>query len=280
MISIGKVNKLTVCRETSSGHYLRDFASDEEVFLPPALSHVDIKMDEEIEVFFYVDAKDMLICTTKIPVAQVGDFALLRAINVQEFGAFFEWGIDKDLLVPGNEQKFKVREGEYHTVKICLEEGTDRLYGTTKLGKYIEASKFDFNVGDMVEAVPTQETDLGYKVIINQKFIGMIYHNEIFQDIEIEKSYKAIVKKIREDGLVDCSLQKHGIDKLLDAKRKVLKHLEQKGGRSDLSDKSTPLQIKDAVNMSKQTFKSAIGMLYKERRIAIKKTGIELVTKK
>ncbi len=287
MIEIGKINKMIVARETKHGYYLvstevdpDDYDEEEEVFLPPSLSHIKVKRGQEITVFVYVDTQNKLIATTEMPFAQVGEYADMRVVAVEEFGAFFDWGIDKDLLVPGNEQKIKVRKHERYLVRVCLEEGTDRVYGTTKLGKYIESSVFDFNDGDKVTIVPVQITDLGYKVVINKRFVGMIYNNEIFQEIFLNREYPGIVKKIRTDGLVDVALQAQGIKNLEDSKDKVLEYLKASGGQCDLHDKSSPEDIKRALSMSKNTFKSAIGMLFKEKKIEILKgpeRGIKLL---
>lgn len=287
MIEIGKVNKMIVARETKHGYYListtvdlDDYEEAEEVFLPPSLTHLKVKRGQEITVFVYVDTQNKLIATTEMPFAQVGEYADMRVVAVEEFGAFFDWGIDKDLLVPGNEQKIKVRKHERYLVRVCLEEGTDRVYGTTKLGKYIESSVFDFMEGDKVAIVPVQITDLGYKIVINKKFVGMIYNNEIFREILLNREYEGLVKKIRTDGLVDVVLQAHGIKNLEDSKEKVLKYLKASGGQCDLHDKSSPDEIKKALSMSKNTFKSAIGMLFKEGKIEILKgtnKGIKLI---
>ncbi|TNF27654.1 MAG: GntR family transcriptional regulator [Deltaproteobacteria bacterium] len=287
VIEIGKINRMIVARETKHGFYLvstdvdiDDYDEEEEVFLPPSLTHLKVRRGQEITVFVYVDTKDKLIATTETPFAQVGEYADMRVVAVEEFGAFFDWGIDKDLLVPGNEQKVKVKKHERYLVRVCLEEGTDRVYGTTKLGKYIESSVFDFEEKDKVTVVPVKITDLGYKVVINKRFVGMIYNNEIFQEILLNRPYEGIVKKIRTDGLVDVALQAHGVQNLEDSKEKVLQYLKDSGGQCDLHDKSSPEEIKRALSMSKNTFKSAIGMLFKDKKIEILKgpnKGIKLI---
>jgi predicted RNA-binding protein (virulence factor B family) len=276
MFEIGKVNKLIVSRENKSGFYLKHPDSIDEIFMPPAMAPMNLRIADEIDAFVYLDTKGSLIATDQRPFAQVGEYALMRVIDNQEFGAFFDWGIEKDLLVPGNEQKTKVRNFEDHIVRVCLEEDTDRVYGTTKLGKYIESSDFDFGEGDDINIVPVQKTDLGYRVIINKKFIGMIYQNEIFTKITLKSNYKGVVKKLRPDGLVDAALQTQGIGNVISAKDLILEQLKNSGGHSPLYDKSSPEDIKQAFSMSKQTFKNAIGMLYKERKIIISKDGIKL----
>lgn len=276
MISIGKINRLIVHRETDSGYYLKKKSCEDEVFMPPVLVSNEIKIDQILDVFVYLDSKGRMLATCKIPVAEVDEYALLQVIEVQEFGAFFKWGIEKDLLVPGNEQKIKVRKGEWHLVRICLEEETNRVYGTTKLGKYIQNSQFDIQEGDEVDVTPVEKTDLGYRSIINKKFIGLIYHGEIFTELKKNEGLKGIIKKIREDGLVDIALQSQGFKNLLSAKEKILEMLKNNQGESSLNDKSDPLLIQRELGMSKQTFKRAIGMLYKEKKIKIDKDKISL----
>lgn len=279
MLEIGKINSLIVSRETSSGFYLKKDDEFGDVFLPPSLSKKDLQIGDEAKAFIYVDTKDQLVATLSTPVAEVGEFAFIKAIDVQEFGSFFEWGIEKDLLVPGNEQKIKVRPNEYHLVRICLEEGTDRIYGTTKVGKYIEDADFDIEMNQKVDLLPFEETELGYRVIINKKYIGMIYHSEIFKDVRLNYPTEGFVKKVRDDGLIDAALQIQGIKNLDHSKIKILEFLHKKNGRSHLNDKSSPEEINDLLGMSKKTFKNAIGMLYKDKKIIITKEGISLVKK-
>lgn len=286
MLEIGKMNRMVVSRETKSGYYListevdpEDYYDEDEVFMPPSMGPYKVKKGQEINAFIYKDTKGHLIATSETPFAVVGEYANMRAISVEDFGAFFDWGIDKDLLVPGNEQKVRVRKHDRYIVRVCLEEETGRVYGTTKLGKYIESSDFDFSENDKVMITPALETNLGYKVIINKRFVGMIYFNEIFQDVRINAEYEGIVKKIRDDGLVDVALQAQGVQNLKDAKDVVFEYLQKSGGFSDLNDKSSPEQIQKALSMSKNTFKSAIGMLFKDKKIEIlrgPKKGIKL----
>lgn len=280
MIQIGQINHLYVKRETDSGFYLREPNGHEEVFLPPSMANTEINVDQMIDVFVYVDNKDQLIATTSTPHAVVGEYALMEAIDVQEFGAFFDWGIEKDLLVPGNEQKHDVKEGLDYLIRVCLEKGTDRVFGTTKLGQYIESSVFDILEGDKVKMMIAEETELGYRVVINKKYIGMIYFSEIFNPVKIGHEVDGHVKKIRDDGLVDAALQIQGIKNLDQSKPKILKYLYAHQGKCHLHDKSDPNEIREVFGMSKKTFKNAIGMLYKDKRIVIKNDGIELAKKK
>lgn len=279
MLEIGKVNTLEVSKETSSGFYLKVPEEFGEVFLPPSMAPEFTKVGDTLKVFIYVDTKDSLIATSRLPYAEVGEYALLDSVDVQDFGAFFDFGIEKDLLVPGNEQKHDVELHREYLVRICLDD-MDRIYGTTKLGNYILDSDFDIKEGDKVSMVPAERTDLGYRVIINKKFIGMIYNSEIFKAVKIGEAVTGYVKKIREDGLVDAALQIQGIKNLDNSCIKIMEMLHKNGGKSKLHDKSDPDDIRFELGMSKKTFKNSIGMLYKKKKILISKTGIELVKKK
>lgn len=277
MIQIGRVNKLVVCAENSSGYFLKSSDSDEEIFMPPSLGPKFIQMDQELEVFVYTDSTDALIATTEIPHTLLDEYGFMDVVDTPEFGAFFDWGIKKDLLVPDTEQKERINQGQGHIVRVCIDERTNRIYGTTKLGKYIETSVFDIKEGDKVKLIPAIDEELGFRCIINKKYIGMIYHNEIFTEIETGVEIDGVIKKIRDDGLVDAALQVQGIKNLVDSKDVILNYLELNGGSSPLYDKSSPDDIKEALQMSKQTFKKTIGMLYRDRKITISKDGIKLV---
>ncbi len=276
MLHVGKNNILKVRKKLHNGYTLIDEENTQEVFLPENFAPLKVDVGSKVKAFVYPDTQGELVATTELPVAVVGEYALLDAIEIQEFGAFFDWGTSKDLLVPGNEQKIKVRKFESHIVRVCKEDGTGRIFGTTKLGKYIESSDFDINIGDEVDVFIAQESELGFRVIINKKFIGMIYKNEIFQRVSCGKYFKAFVKKLREDGLVDVALQEQGVKNLVDSKDIIIDFLERNGGSSFLNDKSSPEDIKNFLNMSKKTFKRTIGMLYKDKKITISDSGIKL----
>lgn len=279
MISIGKMGNFIVESEASDGFYLKDTQSEDAVLLPSNFVTDELKLEvgKEIKAFVYLDSQGEMICTPHTPHATVGEYALMSVIDNQEFGAFFDWGIAKDLLVPGNEQKVKVNLHEDHIVRVCIEEGTNRVFGTTKLGVHIETTKFDINDGDHINIVPAEKLELGFRCIIDRIYIGMIYHNEIFEHIEIGQVYSGVVKKVRMDGLVDAALQVQGIKNLDQATFKILRLLESNDGKSHLHDKSSPDEIKRILGMSKKTFKNSIGMLYKKKKIIISKDGIQLV---
>lgn len=276
MVHIGTVNLLKVLKKLHNGYRLIDQDGSQEVFLPEDFAPLKINTGDSIKFFVYLDTQGELVATTEIPFACVGEYALLKVVEVQEFGAFFDLGITKDLLVPGNEQKIKVRPYESHIVRVCKEDGTGRIFGTTKLGKYIESSDFDITTGDQVNIQVAAQTELGHRVIINKKFIGMIYKNETFQRVVIGENYQGYVKKIREDGLVDVALQEQGIKNVVDSKDVIVDFLKRNGGTSFLNDKSSPEDIKNFLGMSKKTFKKSIGMLYKDKIIEISDNGIKL----
>lgn len=276
MLNIGSLNNLIVDNEAPAGYYLRDVSSDDEAFMPFNMAPSNTQLGQSIECFVYLNSEGIATATTNIPKAKVGEYALMRAISIQDFGAFFDWGMEKDLLVPGNEQKVKVKKNEDYIVRVSLEAETDRIYGTTKLGRYIEESQFDIYDADKVDIMAAQKTDLGYKVIINKKYIGMIYNNEIFTKIQIGENYPGVVKKIRIDGLVDVALQTQGIKNLTEAQEKIISLLKRSEGKLALNDKSSPELIKNILGMSKKTFKNSIGMLYKKRIILITDQGIEI----
>jgi predicted RNA-binding protein (virulence factor B family) len=277
LLKIGQINRLTVFETCSTGHYLRAQNSDLEILLPQALGPKHLALGQKVEAFTYYDSDQVLMATTEVPNALVGEFALMTVVETKQFGAFFDWGIKKDLLVPDTELRLRVHLDEEHIIRICVDENTNKIYGTTKINPYIQASEFDIEPEQKVTVVPAIEEELGYRCIINKKYIGMIYYNEIFQDIYIGEPIEGVVKKLREDGLVDVALQVQGFKNLVNAKEKILAYLKESGGKSTLHDKSSPQEISDILNMSKKTFKSTIGMLYKEQKILINKDGIELI---
>lgn len=277
MIEIGKMNKLTVHEKTSDGFNLRAADLDIDILLSTREATKDLKTGDEVTAFVYVENDGKTVASLKKPNALLDEFCVTRVLETHQFGAFVDWGITKDLLIPDTEQKDKVGENQFYIVRVCIDEHTNKLYGTTKVGKYIQESKFDIAAQDKVSIVPARKEELGYRCLINKKFIGMIYYNEIFQKIAIGEELTGVVKKIRPDGLVDAALQVQGFQNILDSKEKVLAYLQEVGGKSHLYDKSSPDEIKSILNMSKKTFKSTIGMLYKERKIIITKDGIELV---
>ena len=277
MIEIGRINTLIVTSENPSGFLLDHPDDDESIFLPGNLAPDDLNQGDKIDLFVSVDKTGSLLASTQIPNTLVGEFGFLKVVDTKAFGAFLDWGVTKDLFIPDTEQRERIREGESHLIRVCIDDKTEKIYGTTKINKYIQNSEFKIKEKDKVSIVPVLEEEIGFRCIINKEYIGMVYHNEIFQNINIGMTLNGEVKKIREDGLVDASLQVQGFKNVLNSKDKILEYLKENGGRSSLHDKSSPDDIKKALNMSKKTFKASIGMLWKDKLIMINKDGIELV---
>jgi predicted RNA-binding protein (virulence factor B family) len=252
LIRIGEINKLIVKNENQSGFVLDHPDDDETIFLPGSLAPKNLYIGDEVDVFVSIDKSGTLIASTEIPNTLVGEFGFLKVVETHSFGAFVDWGITKDLFIPDTEQKERMGKGKYYLVRVCIDLSTEKIYGTTKVNKYIQGSEFDIKAEDKVELVPYSKEDLGYRCIINKKYIGMIYHNEIFQNIRIGKPLEGRVKKLREDGLVDAALQVQGFKNVLNSKDTILAYLKERGGKSPLHDKSSPEEIRSALNMSKK----------------------------
>ena len=279
MIEIGQINELIVEGKDNTGYFLRDALTDDEAFLPLDNCDEDLTSQQRVDVFVYLDNENNLIASLKRPIAIVGEFGVMSAVSSIQIGAFFDWGIAKNLFVPESEQKQEIHPGDLEIIRVCIDERTEKVYGTTKIGKYVKAANFetgDLKVGDKVSITPVKEEKLGYRCLINKNFIGMIYYNQIFKKITLGEPLNGVVTKLRDDGLVDASLQVTGFQNLVNSKDKILAYLKENGGTSHLHDKSSPNEIREILGMSKQTFKNTIGMLYRERKIVFTKTGISL----
>lgn len=276
MINIGVTNKLKIIRENEAGLFLVD-KDGEEVLLPKSRLEGHYKLKDEIEVFVYTDGESRLIASTRKPIAKINDFAFLRVSDVTDAGAFMDWGLEKDLFVPFGEQKKEFEREDYSVVYIYLDAISKRIVGSSKIDKFISNDDLKLEGGAEVEVMLYEESPLGYSCIINGKHKGLIYHNEIFQDVFIGDELIAYIKTIREDGLIDISLQKSGFKNVLSATEIVQDYLEKHDGYLDLHDKSSPEEITKRLNMSKATFKKAIGILYRHRKVLIKPDGVYLV---
>ena len=276
MIEIGKINTLTVLRETTVGFYLGD-AEGNEVLLPNSYIQVKPIVKEKLETFIYKDSEGRLIATTRKPIVKLNDFACLRVNAVSEIGAFMDWGLEKDLFVPYSEQKFNMEEGRYYVVRVYLDDVSTRIVGSSKLEKFLSNEDLKLEGGQEVEIMITEESPLGYSCIINGMYKGLIYHNDVYQDVFVGDELIAYVKMIREDKLVDISLQKGGFKNVLSATEIILEYLENNDGFLNLHDKSSPDEIAEKFAMSKATFKKSIGVLYRHRKVLIKPDGVYLV---
>jgi len=275
MATIGKYNTLTVIALTDNGAYL-DAGDLGEVLLPKRYTPENLAVGDEVKIFLYLDSADRLVATTETPLAQVDEFASLKVVQINKMGAFLDWGLKKDLLVPYNQQHTKMEEGKYYLVRIFLDTRTERLAASSKLDKFIDIWPAEYNEGDKVDIVIASKTDLGFKAIINDKHWGLLYDNEIFQPLRSGRKLTAYIRKMREDGRIDLMLTRTGKRKVIDFKDTLIKHLENNDGFSTLNDKSAPELIKRTLGVSKKTFKSTVGNLLKTGKISIEENGIRL----
>ncbi len=275
-MEIGKIQRLEINREVDFGCYLTD--GEDEVLIPAKYLPEEYEIGDEIEVFVYTDHMSRPIAVTRMPMGQVGDIVGLEVKQVTDFGAFVDNGLEKDLLIPKKEQHVDLVEGNSYTVKILLDFKTDRMIGSTKIGTFVsEVTDGSFEVGDEVTLVIWQRTDLGFKVIINGEFVGLVYKNEIFETIRLGENRKGYIKHIREDGKIDVSLQKQGYEAVTDASDQILAAIEEDGGVLALGDKSPSEDIQERFGISKKNFKRVLGGLYKAGKIEITDFEVRLI---
>jgi predicted RNA-binding protein (virulence factor B family) len=278
MLQLGEFNELTIIRITDFGWFLED-EEENEVLLPNKFVTDDMKAGDQINVFLFKDSEDRITATTQKPLINLNEFASLRVKQINNVGAFLDWGLDKDLFVPFREQPFRMVEGNYYVVRLIHDEKTDRLLASARLNKYLEMDYITVKEGEEVEIIITQETDLGYKAIVEDAHLGLIYRNEVFQPISIGERMNAWVRSVREDGKIDLRLQKEGYGHIEPSSQDILDALTENDGFLPLYDKSKPEEIVRFFKMSKKTFKKAIGSLYKQRLIVLEDNGIRLKKK-
>lgn len=275
MASIGKHNTLPIVAINESGVYLN--AGDlGEILLPKRFTPADCQVGQDLRVFLYVDTADRIVATTEKPLAEVDQFASLKVSQVNKMGAFLDWGLPKDLLVPFNQQHTKMEVGKYYLVRIFLDLKTERLVASSKLDKFIDIWPAEYQKWDKVKLTIATKTDLGFKAIINDLHWGLLYDNEIFKPLRIGKKITGYIKQVREDGRIDLSLTRSGEGKVKDFSDKLLAHIAENNGFSPLHDKSSPELIKRTLGVSKKTFKATVGNLLKKGKIAIEANGIRL----
>jgi uncharacterized protein len=274
---IGKFNKLRVVKDFDFGLYL-DGAELGEILLPRRYVPEGCTTDNEVDVFIYFDSNDRIISTTEIPLAQVGEFAFLHVKTVDEFGAFLEWGLMKDLLVPFREQKVPLTKGRSCVVYVFYDGKSNRIAASAKVEKHLNLTPPDYSVGEEVDLLIWKATDLGYKVIINHAHQGILYANEVFQELAVGQKMKGFIRKVREDLKIDVGLFPSGYANIKQYSDTVINYLEHQGGYADISDKTPAEIIHSLFGISKKTFKKILGDLYSQRIIMIEKEGIRLVS--
>lgn len=275
-VELGKYNLLQVVKEVDFGVYL-DGHDDGEILLPSRYVPEGCRPGDILNVFIYLDNEERLIATTLQPYVQVGEFACLEVAWVNEFGAFLDWGLMKDLFVPFREQKMKMLKGRKYVVHTHVDEDSYRIMASAKIEKYLSKEMPSYEAGQEVEVMVWQRTDLGYKMIVENQFGGLVYAKEVFQSLEPGMKLSAFVRQVREDGKIDLILQRDGSQKVKDFSDVLLQHLKDNGGFTHLNDKSPAEDIYETFGVSKKTFKKGVGDLYKKRLIILEESGIRLV---
>ena len=276
MLQLGQFQQLKILRETDPGLFLGNEEGD-EVLLPHKYKPDGYSIGDTLEAFVYLDHEERPIATTLEPEIRLNQFAYLRCSDVNKFGAFMDWGLEKQLFVPFKEQARPMKVGNWYVVYLYLDEKTNRLAASSKTQRFLDNEELTINKFDEVEILVTHITDKGANVIINGKHKGLIYLEDIFEDIRSGDRMQAFVKKIRHDNKVDIVLQSPGYRSIEPNANYVLEELKAAGGFMPLHDKSDPEDIKNELGISKKSFKKAIGSLYKDKRILIRENGIELV---
>ncbi|MCR8667901.1 S1-like domain-containing RNA-binding protein [Aestuariibaculum sp. M13] len=276
MINIGQVNTLEILRETDHGIYLVD-EENNEVLVPNRYVPETFKIWDKLDVFVYLDNEERPVATTDMPYIKLGEFALLRCSQVNDFGAFLDWGLVKELFCPFKEQAFKMKPKGWYLVHCYMDEKTERLVASSKTNRFLSNKELTVKQFDEVDLIVSHPSEIGMNVIVNKKHTGLIYNDQIFTELSVGDKLKGVVKKIRPGNKLDISLGQIGYRNIEPNAERILKELEDNGGYLDLTDKSNPEDIKDLLQMSKKNFKKAVGSLYKDKKIEIKPDGIYLV---
>ena len=277
-INIGEINTLRVERDTDYGLYLRA-ENFEEVLLPNIyVMEADMPIGAEIEVFIYTDSEDRPVATTKYPYAKLGEFAYFTVVDYQRFGAFVNWGLPKDLFVPLSQQKCHFHIGSKYILRVCLDAETGRLYGTHKIGKWLSKETQDLELNQRVDVLVLSQTPLGYKVIVENSYEGMLFENEIFEELKVGDRKVAYIKKVRKDGKLDLSLQPIGKKAASDVSElRILELLKESNNFIALNSKSDATEIMKVFSLSKKSFKRTLTSLIEKKKIVLEGNGIRLV---
>ncbi|MGB4959494.1 MAG: S1-like domain-containing RNA-binding protein [Saprospiraceae bacterium] len=275
MAELGKLASLTINRLTDFGFFL-DGEELGEILMPKRYITPDMKIGDKVDVFIFLDGEERIVATTDQPIAQVGEFAYMKVSKVETIGAFLHWGVTKELLVPFSEQKIKMEEGKSYVVFVYIDKLTERPTASMKLEKYLSKEPAPYQVNEEVDLLIWTKTDFGHKAIINNRYQGVLYQNETFKRIATGQNHKGYIKKIREDGKIDLSLEPIGYERIDDHASQIMDILSKAGGHLPYNDKTDPEVIYKIFHMSKKAFKQAIGNLFKHRLIIIDKNGISI----
>ncbi len=275
MIEIGKYNTLRVVKVVDFGVYL-DGEERGEILLPNEYVPKDCFPEDYLKVFVYFDSEDRIIATTEVPNIRVGEFAWMKVVSTSSVGAFLDWGLRKDLLVPFREQRDRMEEGKSYLVYAYVDESSDRIVATAKIEKYLDNVPVEYKTGQEVDVLIARKSDMGYNVIVDNLHWGLVYRNEVFRPLKLGQKLKGYIKGIRKDDKIDIILQKKGYDRVDAIVEKILEKLEDNGGVLDVSDKTAPEIIYNLFECSKKDYKKAIGTLFKEKKIELTDTEIKL----
>lgn len=275
-IKLGEYNRLTIVKAVDFGLYL-DGGDEGEILLPSRCVPKDCRIGDELDVFIYLDNEERIVATTQKPLAKVGDFAYLEVSWVNEYGAFLHWGPLKDLFCPFREQKMRMEIGESYIVFVYIDRESYRIAASAKIEHYLQKDTPPYTVGTETDLLIWQKTDLGFKVIIDNRYQGLVYEDQIFKRIHTGDRMKGYISQVREDGKLDVTLQPLGYQQARAFSDALLQYLKNNGGFCDLGDKSDAEDIKRRFQVSKKTFKKAVGDLYKRCLIVLDEQGIRLV---
>ena len=277
MAAIGRYNSLQVTKYTDFGLYL-DGGADGEILLPRRYipKGEELEVGDWLNVFVYLDSEDRLIATTQKPKVQVGGFASLKVAEINRVGLFLDWGLPKDLLLPHSEEKRPLQVGDYCVVYVYLDQRTRRITATARLDRYLDKTPARYAPGQEVDLLVVEQTDMGFKAIINNEHWGLIHNNEVFKFLRSGMRERGFIREVRADGKISLSLQPVGREAASSLSEQILAKLREAGGQLPLSDKSSPEQISSLFGVSKGNFKKAIGGLYKQGQIVIEADGIRL----
>lgn len=274
-MQLGKTQTLKISEKNNSG-WMLESETGETAFMSKVFIRDEKEIGDEIEVFVYQD-DNKLKATTEVPLAEVGEFAVMSCVQSLPTGAFMEWGIIKDLFIPYKQQKTKIIEGKRYLVYLYVDKDLDLITGTTKFKRNPQYENLPLQKGDKVDLLMMNESELGWNVVVNKKYIGLIYTSDVYKKLYPLSEEEGYIKDIREDGKIDVSLQPVGFENIDEFKQKILNKLEENFGLLHLSDKSSPEEIKDELHMSKKNFKKALGGLYKDKIVDILEDKIRLV---
>ncbi len=275
MVQIGTFNRLRVIKESRFGVYL-DGEGLGELLLPNRLVPENCSIDDQLDVFIYHDSDDRLIATTEKPRIELGQCAYLRVADVNRVGAFMDWGLPKDLLVPFNEQDKPMQAGYSYVVHLFLDQETERLTGSTRLRDFLSEETRQLKPEQAVQLLVCGRTDLGYKVVIDDTYLGLLFRGDAFKPVRIGEQLPGFIKQIRPDGRIDVALQRQGTDAREDLTQQILEELQRNGGQSPLTDKSSPAAISARYNVSKAAYKRALGRLLKADKVTLSPSAVKL----